>query len=123
MNRMIGARLSVIAVLLIVPLALMGCRICWKCQNECNENLCPRICPDDWWCWWPCTIVCFETLCALPCALTKASQYCAEDPDDECVATWEEMQLAAIEFCEEYPAECQQAFDSWLEASDPEGEE
>jgi len=45
------------------------------------------------------------------------SQFCEEDPD-ECVATYERFQLAAIDRCEEYPEECRQAFAAWVASMD-----
>jgi len=47
---------------------------------------------------------------------------CEENPD-ECAATFEQLQLAAIEFGEEYPEECQQALDTWVESLETDTEE
>ncbi len=60
-----------------------------------------------------CGALCVNTLGGA-CAL---SLECTEDPD-ECAATFEYYQDAAIEFCEEYPEQCQEAFDAWAEAEE-----
>jgi hypothetical protein len=39
-------------------------------------------------------------------------------PLDECAATFEQLQMSAAQFCDEYPEECQKAFDAWVESVD-----
>jgi len=143
MNRIMRSCLSGIALVLLLPVVLMGCSSgCAYCGMFClilmsgapsGQNLLYAM-------------ACFCTVCRPCCDLspmaayqdcadnpgecaatleqyqTAATQFCEENPDD-CAATWEEMQLAAIEFCEEHPAECQEAFDTWVEASEEEATE
>jgi hypothetical protein len=46
-----------------------------------------------------------------------------EGTPGECIATWEHYQDAAIQYCEEYPEECQQYLDAWVESLDTDAEE
>jgi hypothetical protein len=116
MNRMIRSRLSGVSVVLLLALLLAGCGgvclvVCMPsvvigCFNALEENLlflplCAGVAA------WGCSSV---------CGVEFPLSY-NENPD-ECAATWEQMQFAAIEFCEEYPDECQEAFDSWTEAEE-----
>jgi hypothetical protein len=41
---------------------------------------------------------------------------------DECSATLEQPQDAAMQFCGTYPEECREAFDVWVESLDTEAE-
>jgi hypothetical protein len=120
MNRIIRSRLACIAVLLIVTMAIVGCgQNCFLCNRFClslaGSGGAFIVIP------------CMLTLC--PSCLESAgsprplqmSQLCEENPAD-CVATFEQMQMAAIELCEEHPEECQQAFDAWVESLDPDAE-
>jgi len=67
----------------------------------------------------PCLSICNDMH---DCRFQTIAAAFTETPD-ECAATFEQLQTTAIEFCEKYPEECQQAFDTWLEASDTEAEE
>ena len=134
MNRILRSRLSIIAVLLVVPLIFSGCvEFCVGCASACllaSAIGCTFL-------YGFCTPVCIVAVCPI-CAdillceyapyycpeLLEQSQmaatpFCAEDPE-ECTATFEQFELAAIQFCEEYPEECQQAFDAYLESSEEE---
>lgn len=117
MNRTRRSRLIAIAVVLIIPLVLMGCRDYEECAFGCIDlcgplfglgcmAVCPMWCANFYPFWYP----------------FGPSQACTESPD-ECATTFEQMQMSAIEFCEEYPVECQQAFDTWVESLEEEAEE
>ena len=107
MNR-IRSRLSIMGVLLLALTVLYGCTydVCWSiCVIPCTPLI--LVPPMFWTCGTECSHFCgthFQSL-----------QNCSERPD-ECAATWEQLQLTAIEFCEEYPDECQQYFDAWVES-------
>ena len=116
MNRMRRSRLSCIAVLLIVSMAIVGCANCELCIGYCAYTFVPV-------CIIPpfsiaCMVWCAQALCP-HCIGTGAYQDCAETPD-ECTATVEQLQTTAIQFCEEYPEECQEYFDAWVESLDEE---
>ena len=123
MNRILRSRLSCIAVVLLIPIILLGCdretcldAVFGVCGLGCNL---------------PCGIVSDPLLfllcmggCVLVCTgplieSCPSSLECADDPA-ECAATWEQMQTTAIQICEEYPEECQQAFDTWVESFEEE---
>lgn len=127
MNRMITSRLSGIAVVLLIPIILLGC----------NEETCINAVFGV--CGLGCSLPCgyaslfipdFFPACAVMCGFfcyfdlveSCYSLNCTGDPD-ECAATFEQLQLEAIRFCEEYPDECQQAFDAWVEPLDTEAME
>jgi hypothetical protein len=111
MHRKIESRLGSIAVVLIAFMVIIGCTPCTECWDECLyicdfdvdpfglESTCLVNCP------------------ILLCPLCYISPTCTENPD-ECAATFGQFQLAAIEFCEQYPEQCQQAFDTWVESMD-----
>ena len=116
MNRKIRSRLNGVSAVVLLALLLAGCGdvclvVCMPsvvigCFNLLEENLlflplCAGVAA------WGCSSV---------CGVEFPLSY-NENPD-ECAATWEQMQFAAIEFCEEYPDECQEAFDSWTEAEE-----
>ena len=103
MNQLIRARVGCIAVLLIVSMILCGC------SPEVCGILCSPFLLD------PGAGAIMWFLCFLRC--TGAIRV---ENSDLCSATWEQMQLAAIEICEEYPEECQQAFDAYLESLEEE---
>ena len=121
MNRMIRSRLSGVSVVLLLALVLAGC-----------GSVCQVVCMP------PSVITCFNlfggNLLSLPlcvgAALWACSSVCGvefdlactENPDD-CTATFEQLQLAGIQYCEEYPEECDQFFDSWVESFDTDAEE
>jgi hypothetical protein len=42
-------------------------------------------------------------------------EWCEENPE-ACAATWEHIQIEAIQFCEQYPEECQEAFEAYVES-------
>ena len=112
MNRTRRSRLSSIAVLVIVSMAVVGCNNCDVCFSFCGlfgfgffpfclSFLCP---------------VCLSSDCS-----AAISEFCEDNPD-ECAGKWEQFHLAAIEFCQEYPQECQEVFDAWVGALDEEAE-
>jgi hypothetical protein len=119
MNRIIRSRVSGIAVLLIVSMAIVGCANCDLCAGYCVYTFVPVCIIPPFTIF--CIVGCMQALCP-HCIGTGAYQDCAEDPD-ECASSFEQLQTTAIEFCEEYPEECQQYMDAWLEASDTEAEE
>jgi hypothetical protein len=47
---------------------------------------------------------------------------CEEHPE-ECAARWEQMQVAAIEYCEAYPDECNEVLDYYAQSFDTDAEE
>jgi len=116
MNRIIRSRLSGVAVILLLPMILMGCTKYW-CGVICGYPT------------YVCTVIPFIPIllcnfymysclflggCRLPSA-----EYCMENPE-ECAAMYEQMQTQFIELCEEYPEECQEYFDSWVESLEEE---
>ena len=116
MNRMIRSRLSGVSVVLLLALVLAGCGdvclvVCMPslvigCFNLLDENLLfLPLCAGA-------ALLSCSTLCGVELPMS-----CAENPD-ECAATYEQLQLAAIQFCEEYPEECQEAFDAWAEGEE-----
>ncbi len=121
MNRL---RLSGIAVVLLIPIFLLGCD-----QETCNKVVFGG-------CALGCTPACgllslfypfsmCMLVCGSYCFVLAESCYslnCTGDPD-ECAATFEQLQLEAIQFCEAYPEECQQVFDSWVESFGTDAEE
>jgi len=107
MNRMIRSRLACLTIILMLGLGAVGC-----------GPLCALFClitqPQDF-------PICLIGLC-LGAGFSSTSQDCAGNPD-ECAATFEQQQTAVIQFCEEYPEKCQQAFDAWVESLDTEAED
>ena len=127
MNRIRRSRLSAIAVVLLIPMILIGCNSeeCAKtvtgvcvlaCAGPCIVGTLDYGYPIPHLCILGCVALCYNTLSGV-CALPYLA--CTEDPD-ECAATWEQMQTTVIQFCEDYPEECQQAFDTWVESLDEE---
>jgi hypothetical protein len=121
MNGIIRSRLSGVSVVLLLALVLAGCGdvclvVCMPsvvigCFNLLEENLL------------------FLPLCAgaalLTCSTVCGVEFpmsCSEN-QDECAATLEQMQTAAIQFCEEYPEECQEAFDAYVDPFEEEAGE
>jgi hypothetical protein len=91
--------------------------LCGFCYFSCvidNYGVIPE--PD--WIYPGCMIICAYTACLYP-FLDKEG---AGNPD-ECAATFEQLQLEAIQFCEAYPEECQEYFDSYVESLDTEARE
>ena len=139
MNRIMRSRLGRLLLLLLVPVVLAG----WTCPGSgCCEE-CPLSMVMVVACVVPCVplasifycghedhpMACigniymqFSWVCIFVCASLFAWLPCTENPD-EYTATFEQFQLAAIQFCEEYPEECQEAFDTWAESLDTEAEE
>jgi hypothetical protein len=114
MNRIIGPRLSILADVLFLPVILMGCgNNCDLCMLPCT--LCVLLPP-----YYNaiCLFWCFDAHCP-NCPNPFGTTDCADNPDG-CVATFEQMELTASQFCEQYPEECQQAFDAWVESFDEE---
>jgi hypothetical protein len=116
MNRMIRSRLSGVSVVVLLALLFAGCGdvclvVCMPsvvigCFNLLEENLLfLPLCAGA-------ALLSCSTLCGVELPMS-----CSENPD-ECAATYEQLQLAAIQFCEEYPEECQEAFDAWTEAEE-----
>jgi len=113
MNRIIRSRLGIIAVILILPMALVGCNNCGVCSIVIPLLAWGNIVFALFWG----MLLCPH--CVSSADLTAISEFCEENPD-ECVATWEQMQTVAIEYCETNPEECQQAFDIWVEGIEEE---
>lgn len=115
MTRMRGSRLlSVIAAVLLLPMILTGC--CEVCPRECVE-----MCTPLFWAF-PLYIVCVYSCVDFFCP------QCEPPPvlggiQTNARPTIEQMRIAAIEFCENYPDECQQGIDAWVRESVVEAEE
>ncbi len=116
MNRIIRSRLSGVSVVLLLALVVAGCGdvclvVCMPslvigCFNLLEENLLSLpLCAGA-------ALLTCSTVCGVEFPMS-----CTENPD-ECAATYEQLQLAAIQFCEEYPEECQEAFDTWVDAEE-----
>ena len=114
MDRIIRSKLSGILVVLFLANSFLGCTC-----NECVGVWCPTVCSLSGPLVFLCAVACAFSLCKPICDQTGAYQDCTENPD-ECAATYEQLQLAAIEFCNEYPEECQEAFDTWVESFEEE---
>ena len=110
MNRIIRSRLSRIAVLVAVSMAVVGCMDC----NTCIEDICLPTLIFVQYCIAILCPKCIQGLDGSDCS-AATSQICEDNPN-ECTATWEQMQLSAIQFCGENPGECQEAFDVWVES-------
>lgn len=118
MNHMIRYRLSGIVVVLLLPLVLGGC----------NQYGCAAFC--GLFTYLPCTEQGLGPLCvflfvacfALGGCWLLPAEYCAEDPE-ECTAMYTYYQEETAQLCEAYPEECQQTFNTWVEALDEEAEE
>jgi len=114
-NRIMRSKLSIIAVVLFLPLILMGCGSnCYLCHLGCSlcgiiQNLFGLLCYFG----------CLYEHCPDCPPVGTPPQACAENPDEN-AATFEQMEIEAIEYCEEYPDECQQAFDTWIESLEEE---
>jgi len=115
MNRMRRSRLlSGIVVVMFLPVILTGC--CEVCPGECGD-----ICTPLFWVL-PLYFICFDSCMSFFCPQCEnpwSSFDCTENPNG-CAPTLEQMQIAAIEFCNDHPQECQQAFDAWVESLDEE---
>jgi len=126
MNRIRGSRLTFLAVIVLIPLVLVACQDCNQCENFCWE-LCPMCAPffgHPIFC--PLCIIfaykpCWNIFCdRFPgCDDSEPSSADCTDNPNECAVSSEYYQ-AAIQFCEDYPEECQEAFDSWVESLDEE---
>ena len=111
MNRIIRSRLSCLAVLLLAPLALFACTNCDDCVGACYGVCFPALINPL--VYLMCVGTCAGEFCTYACDFTELQQ------DSKYTPAFEYYQ-AAIEFCEEYPEECQQAFDAWVESMDEE---
>ena len=107
MNRIIRSSLSVIAVVLLIPVVFLGCS---TCEDGCSLLSLPCYLGG------PLFLICWAA-CMNVCVGQQTFSDCTESPD-ECTTTFEELQIAAIQFCEEYPEECQEAFDTWVDAEE-----
>jgi len=107
MNSIIRSRLCCIVVVLTISIILIGCPNTEQCLESCMILCIPFY-----------SIVCIYP-CGAWCLPPKILQCRAENPD-ECAATFEQMQLAAIQFCEESPEVCQQAFESYVQSFEEE---
>jgi len=112
MNRIIRSRFSGIAVVLLFPLVFLGCS---TCDDTCAFLSLPCLPGGSLF------VMCWAA-CMSMCSGQQISSDCTEH-SDECAATFEQMQTLAIQFCEEYPEECQEYFDVWVESFDTDAEE
>jgi len=96
-NSIVRSRVIGIAVVLLLPLVLMGCTNCDTCMLMFFE-LCP--CPPGGEQWYACMLFIGFVLCR--------DTICEDSPE---------------EFCEKYPEVCQEFADECLEAPDTEAEE
>jgi len=123
MNRIIRFRLSIIAVLFMVPMTFLGCT-----QEQC-ETMCEVFCYPTWIlfggdprayfeCFWGCTGPYGYDCETLP----GGSLQGFIDSPDECAGMFELYQ-AAIDTCEAYPDECAKVLDSYAQSVDTDAEE
>lgn len=120
MNRVTRSRLTCLAVILTLSLVLTGCPpevVCVASLLDCISCVLPSYPPD-----YPpegayalCAMACLAVQCQFP--------FPCEILTGDSAATWEQLQTAAIQYCETYPEECREALDSSLEAPDTEPEE
>ena len=98
MNHMRRSRLSGIALLLIVPLILVGCTpelLCDFCRGSCAIVCSPFLLffyPPMVMFYPYCVVMCMWDICTICEGTTSFDEWAAID---------EELQLAAIEFCRE----------------------
>ena len=121
MNRIRRSGLVCLAVFLLIPMLLVGCVNSYEECCDVLTNFCAGFFDFH-----PPVGQYIGTACLLWgivwCDVTfrfTTSQERTDNPD-ECAASFEQLQLAAIQFCEKYPEECQQAFDSLVESLDEE---
>ena len=117
MNRTRSFRLTCLAVVLLLAVVFSGCTDCDGCLRFAGIFCPPEILGVLAF---PCILFAAIALC--PGCYGLPTPKCINNPD-ECAATYEQMQLTAIELCEEYPEECQEYFDSWVESFEEEAEE
>ncbi len=92
MNRVIRSRARGLAIVFLLSLIVIGCDPCSQCLLSCTgDGLDFGMC---------------QVLCALAGGCLPFWLAATDNP--------EEFQL----YCEEYPEECQEAFDSWVEAEE-----
>jgi len=117
MNRIIRSRLICLALVLAISLVPMGCTLllCLPCLLDCAQ------CFD-----YPVEYGSPElTFCALFCGLSDCTMVpfpCEIFPPNavERNPTFEQMQIASIEYCEQYPEECQEAFEAYVDSFEEE---
>ena len=114
MNRIRRSRLLCLVLFIAIAFALSACQTCEQCENVCVAGCIPTvfvhpifaaICITD----------CTAWLCAHLCGDTNSQRTYTEDPDTYTTA-FGQLQIAVIQICEEYPTECQEAFDSYFES-------
>jgi len=113
MNRIIRSELSIIAVLLVVPMAFVGCTDPMLWQTMCAAICLPFAMLNGYF-WIACIGHCNGYR---PVSL----QGCIDNPDD-CAAMFE-LYEAAMQTCEAYPEECAEVLDSYAQSFDTDGEE
>jgi len=118
MNRMTKSQLTGVVVVLLLANSLLGCT-CNQCLIGCTD-FCLGL--DDPSSAQNCIFPCVFVWCPIACTGTEANQTCT-DNSDERAAMYEYYQDAAIQICEEYPEECQEAFDTYIESLDEEDTE
>jgi hypothetical protein len=104
MNRIMRSRLIFIAALLVVPIVFTACLNCETCVPVCEEE-----CSGDGYFTAVCIARCFFSLCP-SCYIEACEEY-----TKGALCEFFQFQLAAIEFCEGHPQECQEALDAWVE--------
>ena len=118
MNRIIRSRLSIIAVLFIVPMTFLGCAD-QACEVFCRVTSLLCYFQSD-----PPGNPIYIQQCYYGClegCLPGSLQGCI-DNSDECAAMFELYQ-AAIDTCEAYPEECAEVLDSYAQSFDTDAEE
>lgn len=112
---------SRLASLAIIPLLLLSSSACTT-PEECFYYTEEHCFPIEDLNYRSACMLFIANLCYRFVPVAEMAHDCTENPE-ECASTFDQMQLAAIEFCEEYPEECQEAFDAWVESSDTEATE
>jgi hypothetical protein len=113
MNRVARYGLSAMAVVLLLGLLLVGCGVnCEECKLACRDY---ELCPTEFSRAWPVCVFGCLGLCNVTCIPSDEYQGCTVRAD-ECSATFEQIQVAGIEYCERHPDECAELFGHWAES-------
>jgi len=126
MNRILRSRLCCIAVLLLILIVLLGCErivhlipLCaFACEVLCAVTNTPP--PLDAICWSLCVPGC--VVVGLDIEVPRNLEYCAANRG-ECADRLDDYLAAGYQYCKAYPEDCQQFFDTWVEASEEEATE
>jgi len=104
-------------MILLFGLVLVGCtegELQKLCFEMCGGVCLPLVFIGGPYFWAACWSECDMEYCG------GFYHYCLENPYDPNCATFYDSQIAATQLCEEYPEECQEAFESYVESFEEE---